>query len=81
MEEPVITEDDQGKDVVNADGDKIGIVTEIRNDVAYVDPDPGLGENITSKLGWGGADEEDYPLERSNIEEVTDDQIRLRRDL
>jgi hypothetical protein len=80
MEEPVITEDDQGKTVVNADGDKLGIVSDVRNDMAYVNPDPGIGENIMSKLGWSGADEDDYPLERSKIEEVTDDQIRLRRD-
>lgn len=81
MDEPVITEDDQGKDIVNADGDKMGVVKEIRNDMAYVDPDPGLGDSIMSKLGWSGADQEDYPLERSRIEEVTDDQIRLRRDM
>lgn len=81
MDEPIITDDDRGKTVVNADGDEIGIVSDVRNDMAYVDPDPGIGENIMSKLGWGSAGEDDYPLERSRIEEVTDDRIRLRRDL
>lgn len=81
MDENVITEDDEGKSVVNADGDEIGIVSEVRNDTAYVDPDPGIGENIKSKLGWGSADADDYPLDRASIEAVTDDEVRLRRDL
>lgn len=81
MDEANITEHDEGKTVVNADGDKIGMVAEVRGDRAYVDPDPGIGDQIMSKLGWSHGGDEEYPLDSSRIAEVTDDQIRLQRDL
>lgn len=81
MDEHNITDDDQGKNVVNADGDTIGVVKEVRGDRAYVDPDPGMGDQIMSKLGWSHGGDEEYPLDSSRIGEVTGDQIRLKRDL
>lgn len=75
-----ITEEDEGKKVVGSTGDKIGIVSSVRGGTAYVDPDPGLTDNIKSKLGWGDVDQDDYPLDESNIESVTDDEIRLGSD-
>lgn len=76
-----VTEDDEGKTVVNADGEEVGIVTGVRGGTAYVDPDPGLTDAIKSKLGWEEVDTEDYPLQEDRIEDVTDDEIRLTRDL
>lgn len=81
MARETITEEDEGKTIVNADEEKVGIVTGVRGGTAYVDPDPGLTESITSKLGWEDVDTEDYPLEADRVEEVTDDEIRLTRDL
>ncbi|KDS91003.1 hypothetical protein FK85_07445 [Halorubrum saccharovorum] len=74
-----LTADDEGKDVVNSDGDKIGRVTNVEHGKAHVDPDPGLADTIRSKLGWGDDDEEDYVLNTSSIETVTDDEIHLSR--
>jgi hypothetical protein len=71
--------DDEGKDVVNANGDQIGIVSEVDAGTAYVDPDPGITDSLKSQLGWGDADEETYPIDESNVEAVTDREIRLRR--
>ncbi|TKR25270.1 PRC-barrel domain containing protein [Natronomonas salsuginis] len=76
-----VTEDDEGKRVVNADGDEIGMVTELKAGKAYVDPDPGIADKIRSKLGWGDADEDDYVLERGRIDTITDDEVRLGADL
>lgn len=78
-----ITEDDEGKTVVNADGEKVGIVSGVRGGTAYVDPDPGLTDAIKSKLGWEDVDTEDYPLKEDRIEGVDEDEdeIRLSRDL
>ncbi len=81
MAQRTITEKDDGKRVVNADGEKIGVVSGVRNGTAYVDPDPGLGDRILSKLGWDNIDEDDYPLERESVDAVTDDEIRLKREL
>lgn len=74
-----ITDEDEGKRVVNADGDTIGIVSAIRNGTAYVDSDPGITDKIMARLGWDGIDEDHYPLERSQIDTITDDEIRLKR--
>lgn len=73
------TDDDEGKRIVNANGDEVGIVEHVEAGEVYVQPDPGITDTITSKLGWGDADEETYTLDTDNVEAVTDDEIRLRR--
>lgn len=76
-----ITIDDsvEGKRVVAADGDELGMVTGVRDDVIYVDPDPGLTDTISAKLGWDNVSEEDYTLQSDTIQEITDDEVRLGR--
>ena len=73
-----VTDDDQGKTVVDSSGKKIGMVTEVKSGAAYVNADPDLTDSIRSKLGWGDADESDYALEENRIDHVTDDEIRLK---
>lgn len=73
----MITEDDEGKKVVNEHGDEIGRVVEVRGGEAYVDPDPGIGDAIRSKLGWGQQDVDSYKLDEAHIDTITDDEIRL----
>lgn len=75
-----ITEEDEGKRVVDHEGNEIGMITDVRGGTAYVDPDPGITESVMSKLGWEDAEEEDYPLDETRIDTVTDDEIRLERD-
>ncbi len=74
-----LTDADEGKNVVTADGDKIGMVSGVRGGRAYVDPDAGMTDRIKSMLGWEDVDEDDYALEESEIDTVTDDEIRLKR--
>lgn len=78
MERNHVTDDDQGKTVVDSSGEKIGMVTEVRSGKAYVNADPSLTDSIRSKLGWGDDDDSDYELEESRIDSVTDDEIRLK---
>ncbi|WP_247730900.1 PRC-barrel domain containing protein [Halovivax limisalsi] len=73
------TDDDEGKRVVTSDGDEIGMVKEVRGGSLHVDPDPGMTDSIKATLGWGDADEGTYELDDSQIESVTDDEIRLSR--
>lgn len=73
------TADDEGKRVVNADGDQIGIIETVEGGTPHVDPDPGVTDTIKSKLGWGDADDETYKLDEQNIESITDDEVRLER--
>lgn len=78
MERATLTENDEGKSVVDYEGEKIGIVKDVRGNTAYVDPDPDAFEKIKSKMNWGEADEDTYPVDANEIEAVTDDELRLR---
>lgn len=77
MQEMNFTDADVGKRVVNSKGKKVGLVTEIRNGTAYVDPDVSMFDTIKAKLGWEDADEDAYPLQDAAVASVTDDEIRL----
>lgn len=78
MDRNHVTDDDQGKNVVDSSGRKIGMVTEVKSGTAYVNADPGITDSIRSKLGWGDADEGDYALDQDRVDTVTDDEIRLK---
>jgi len=55
------------------------MVSRVEGNHAYVDPDPGITDTIKSKLGWGDADEDTYPVDESDIESMDDDEIKLNR--
>ncbi len=64
--------------MVDSVGQKIGMVTEVKDGTAYVDADLGLTDSVRSKLGWGSADEDDYMLDENRIHTITDDEVRLK---
>lgn len=70
------TDDDEGKDVIDATGERVGIVVAVEGDVAHVETDPGITDEIAARLGWGDA-EETHPVDESDIERITDDELRL----
>jgi hypothetical protein len=72
----VLTEEDEGKKVVSSN-DKIGMITEVDGNVAYVDPDPGLAEQIKSKLVSTTRDTGDSEPDSDQVAEITDDEVRL----
>jgi hypothetical protein len=72
-----ITEGDEGKRVVDSDGNDVGIVKSVETGTAYVDPDPGITDTVMSKMGWGDPDRETYPLDSGKVDTVTGDEIRL----
>lgn len=74
-----ITDDDEGKNVVDETGEKIGIVSGVRGDTAYIDPDPGVTDQVKTMLGQQDVDAEDYALDAEMVEDVTDDEIRLQQ--
>ncbi|MCU4741488.1 PRC-barrel domain containing protein [Halobacteria archaeon AArc-m2/3/4] len=71
------TDDDEGKRVVNANGEEIGMIQSVEGGAVHVDPDPGMADSIKSKLGWGDSDEETYMLDEDNVESISDDEVRL----
>ncbi|MFC7189304.1 hypothetical protein ACFQL7_05220 [Halocatena marina] len=58
----MIDESDEGKTVVDPSGETVGIVVDVDNTIAHVEPDPGLTDRIATELGWGDSDEETYHL-------------------
>jgi hypothetical protein len=75
---PTLTEADEGKNVVNQDGEMIGMISAFRGGKAYVDPDPGLTDRIKTTLGWEDVDEDSFVLEDDQVHTITDDEVRIR---
>ncbi|WP_238392160.1 hypothetical protein [Halorussus amylolyticus] len=75
-----LDDDDVGKTVIDANNEDVGVISEVDQDanLVYVDPHPGLAKRIRTRLGWEGHDDDDYTVEPDRIEEITDDEIRLR---
>ena len=79
----VLSSEDEGKFLVDAEGEQIGIVSEVdaAENLAYVDPDPGIGESWLEGFGYGDADEDDIRVPFEAVSTVTDEEIRVPRDV
>lgn len=75
-----ITESDEGKKVIHGD-DAVGLVTDVKDGDAYVDPDPGITDTVMAKLGWSDTDQDTFQLREEQIDRVTDNAIHLRERL
>lgn len=73
--------DDEGKRVMTADGDVVGTVEEASENTARVRPAENLSRSIRRRLGWSEEDEESFELDHSKVEQISGDEIRLKRDL
>ncbi|ADD06671.1 uncharacterized protein Nmag_3119 [Natrialba magadii ATCC 43099] len=73
-----ITEDDQGKDVIDETGNQIGIISAVEEGTAYVDPEPGLTDRLRARLDWGSHSSDEYPVEPSQVKDITDDEVIIR---
>ncbi|QIO21835.1 PRC-barrel domain containing protein [Haloarcula sp. JP-L23] len=76
-----LTERDEGKRVVNAEGEAVGMISGFRGGDAFVDPDPGITDKIMSRLGWEDVDEDNYKLDPSKVDTITDNEVRLKPNL
>ena len=79
---PDLTIDEEGKRVVNTNGEEIGVIDEVGAGVAYVEPGAEMSESIKSRLQRdrdvaGGM--ERYQLDEDHVDEITDDEVRLQR--
>jgi hypothetical protein len=74
------TEDDRGKPVVDAEGERVGMVAKVEGNTMYVDPHPSLTDRLKARLDWGDIDDDAYPLTDESIDAITDDEVRLRID-
>jgi hypothetical protein len=79
----ILSTSDEGKYLMDAEGEEIGIVTEVDPDenVAYVEPDPDLTEAWVQSLGYGDADDDDIEVPGESVDTITDTELRVPRDL
>jgi hypothetical protein len=79
----ILSTSDEGKYLMDAEGEQIGIVTEVDPDenVAYVEPDPDLTEAWVQSLGYGDADDDDIEVPGESVDTITDTELRVPRDL
>lgn len=75
------TSDDKGKEVMTADGDMVGTIDRASGSSAHVRPDEELSRSIRRRLGWTEEGSETYRLEKSKVDRITDDEVRLKDDL
>lgn len=76
-----LKEEDEGKVLVDAEGEELGVVTEVKDNVAYVDPDPGVGEAVMATFGRADANPDDLAVEGEKIDSVTDEELHLPADV
>ncbi|ELY89773.1 hypothetical protein [Natrinema altunense] len=73
-----LSQDEQGKDVIDESGQQIGMVAEVEGQTAYVDPEPGLTDRLKARMDWGGHGDDDYPVDAAQITEITADEVVIR---
>jgi hypothetical protein len=66
-----------GTPVIDADGLEIGIVSAIEDHEVWIDPDPSLGDEIRSVIGFGRIEPDHVPLPDDLIESVEEGTVRL----
>ncbi len=71
------TEDEIGKEVISGD-EEVGMVSDVQGETIYVDPHPSLTDKIKAAFEWGEVDEETYPVEREQIESISEDTVHIR---
>lgn len=72
-----VSEHDEGKTVVDANDNEVGIVTDVRGGDVYIDPNPDIVDKVAAKLGWSSADEESYTVNQADVAEVRHDEVKL----
>ncbi len=74
---PQFTAKDVGKRVHDENGEDIGMVTDVDQGVAHVEPDPGITDSIKAALGWSSPSGDTVTLRESDVSRITDDVVHL----
>ncbi|USZ71268.1 hypothetical protein [Natronosalvus halobius] len=79
-ERVTLSDDEIGKAVVDTAGEELGMVTDVEDggETMYVDAHPGITEKIKAALDWGDVNDDAFPVDATEIERVTDDQVVLK---
>lgn len=78
-----LTPEDRGKTVMNAEGHRIGTISDVQEGRGHVETDndsEGLTDKLKSALGWDDSDDTDdtHELRNEDVDSVDDDGVHLR---
>ena len=68
----------EGNTVIDTQGETVGIVTAVEADTLYVDPDPGITEKLSAKLGWVDEDDAEYTVDADDVAGIEDGDVHLK---
>ena len=71
--------DDEGKSVMTKDGKTVGTVEKTTDTEIHVQPKSGLSQSIRRRLGWAEKEQENFSVRKSDVDRITDDEIRLKQ--
>lgn len=71
------TDDDREKEVVTAEGDRVGRIRDVDGDSATVEEDEDLSEKIKDFLDW--RDDEPSEIRGEQVDHRTSDYVRLKQ--
>lgn len=75
-----LSDDDRGKTVVSGT-ERIGVVTDVRGDRVYVDPDwDHVNDGLAEALEWNQGDDTHF-IDESAVTAVQNNEVRLRENL
>ena len=75
-----LSEDDRGKEVVRGT-ERIGVISDVRGDRAYVDPDwDHVDDDLADTLGWH-EDDDTHTIAAAAFTAIQNAEVRLRDDL
>jgi hypothetical protein len=66
-----LTAEDEGKDVVDEEGERLGTVETVEDEAIQIDPDSGMTDDQRNEFGWGDHRSETHRVENDRIREVT----------
>ena len=70
-----LSEDDEGKRVVDADGTEVGVVADVRHGTAHVEADEGAVAEMKTRFDAGQYGENTYALRDDDVAGVDDDRL------
>lgn len=78
-----VTEADENKPIVDANGDRLGRVVGVEDGRALVEPADDASSIAVIVLGWAGdtGDDDTYPLMNSHVDTIGDEAIHLKSNL
>jgi len=76
-----VTGSEEGKPVIDANGEQIATVERLEDGTALVDPKSEISPATTRALGWTDHDDDLVPLRQQSIDHITDESIHLESNL